>query len=32
LRRIADELAGLGFLNGKGRPFAAAQVARLVGS
>jgi DNA invertase Pin-like site-specific DNA recombinase len=32
LRRIADELAGLGFLNGKGRPFAAAQVARLLGS
>jgi DNA invertase Pin-like site-specific DNA recombinase len=32
LRRIAEELAGSGFLNGKGRPFAAAQVARLVGS
>jgi DNA invertase Pin-like site-specific DNA recombinase len=32
LRRIADELAGLGFLNGKGRPFAAAQVARLLAS
>jgi DNA invertase Pin-like site-specific DNA recombinase len=32
LRRIAEELAGSGFLNGKGRPFAAAQVARLIGS
>ncbi len=30
LRRIAEELAGLGFVNGKGRPFAAAQVARLI--
>jgi DNA invertase Pin-like site-specific DNA recombinase len=32
LRRIAEELARLGFANGKGRPFAAAQVARLIGS
>jgi DNA invertase Pin-like site-specific DNA recombinase len=32
LRAIAAELAGLGFLNGKGRPFAAAQVVRLLGS
>ena len=31
LRAIAAELAGLGFLNGRGRPFAAAQVARLIG-
>jgi DNA invertase Pin-like site-specific DNA recombinase len=30
LRAIAAELAELGFLNGKGRPLAAAQVARLV--
>jgi DNA invertase Pin-like site-specific DNA recombinase len=30
LRAIAAELAGLGFLNGQGRPFAAAQVARLL--
>jgi DNA invertase Pin-like site-specific DNA recombinase len=32
LRAVAAELAGLGFLNGRGRPFAAAQVARLLGS
>ena len=32
LRRIAEELARLGFLNGKGRTFGAAQVARLIGS
>jgi DNA invertase Pin-like site-specific DNA recombinase len=32
LRVIADELAELGFLNGNGRPFAAAQVARLIGN
>ena len=32
LRRIAEELAQLGFVNGKGRTFAAAQVARLIGS
>jgi DNA invertase Pin-like site-specific DNA recombinase len=32
LRAVAAELAGLEFLNGKGRPFAAAQVARLLGS
>ena len=32
LRAIAAELAGLGFRNGKGRPFAAAQVARLLAS
>ncbi len=31
LRAIAGELAGLGFLNGKGRTFAAAQIARLLG-
>jgi hypothetical protein len=31
-RRIAEELARLGFLNGKGWTFAATQVARLIGN
>jgi hypothetical protein len=32
LRAVAAELAGLEFLNGKGRLFVAAQVARLIDS
>lgn len=32
LRQIAAELAALGFVNGVGRPFAATQVRRLLGS
>jgi len=32
LREIAAELAELGFVNGAGHPFAAAQVARLIGA
>jgi hypothetical protein len=31
LREIAEELEKLGFVNGKGQRFAAAQVARLIG-